>query len=488
MPLTLDGGAFSYVSRSGTNGFVSLGNLNLAAGASDVLVNVGGTSGLGTASVNFNSLATRSPGATLNFAASGGAIGDNPFVTFSTAPTLVNGIIGGWATVTGLDDNAGGSNAEFATYDPATGVRALTGSMLTTLTVANTLATNATPTANVRIGSTLVQTVAAGGETINSLTMSSFNSTAAASTISFANTGDTLTLASGGLLSGTDSAGRNIGTSAVRGQLTTGATQPELFLHNGANTLTIYSKIIDNGVAGGMNVVLDAMSQTATIIPTVALANANTYQGTTYVNGIAVNLVNTTGAGNAIPGNLIITGGNNNGTDSLAIANVLVQNLASEQIADTATVTVRGGSQYSTNGFAETIGNLVFNSQGGSNGGNGPQVSHRLRYADHRFRRQHHGDEPDRCPRGSDHCRPAQSAGDDDRDGGFRHRRRGGRQRPDRSGHQLKYHQRGHDHQGRDRSAFSRRCELRRQHHPFRQRHQRRDRARSQCELRQHDD
>ena len=65
-----------------------------------------------------------------------------------------------------------------------------------------------------------------------------------------------------------------------------------------------------------MNLVLDQMSQQNGAA--IALANANTYGGSTYVNGVITNLLNTTGSGNAIPGNLIITGGNNNGTDSLA--------------------------------------------------------------------------------------------------------------------------------------------------------------------------
>src|SRR5258708_30093716 len=71
VPLTLDGGAFSYISRGATNGSISLGSLALTGGASEVSVNVGNgntaNAGLGTAAVNFTNLASRSTGATLNF-------------------------------------------------------------------------------------------------------------------------------------------------------------------------------------------------------------------------------------------------------------------------------------------------------------------------------------------------------------------------------------------------------------------------------------
>ena len=128
------------------------------------------------------------------------------------------------------------------------------------------------------------------------------------------------------------------------------------------------------------------MSQTANT-PTVTLTGANTYTGTTFVNGIIVNL-NTTGAA-AIAGNLVISGGNNNGTDSLPIANATVQLLQSNQIATTATVTINGGAQLNLNNFNNTIAGLAFTNDGGSNGNNGPGVVHRFRHADRRRGRHH---------------------------------------------------------------------------------------------------
>ncbi|WP_395730694.1 autotransporter-associated beta strand repeat-containing protein [Prosthecobacter sp.] len=369
VPLTLDGGAFQFISRSGTAGYASIGDLTLSGAANELRLDVGASAGagtgIGTATLNITGTLSRSLGATLNFYAGTGTMGDNPSILFTSAPTLSNGIIGGWATVIGLDSTVASTtaNAEFATYDPVTGVRGLTAAMQTT-----SFATS-TSTSNLRFGDTAI-TVPIGGAIVNTLT---WNGISAARALSFSAGTDTLTLTSGGLLVGTNNAATSIGSTSVRGQLTAGADQSELFLHVGANVLTVNSAIIDNGVSGGLNLVMDGMSQT-TSTPTVTLAGANTYLGTTYANGVVVNLNNLTGAGNAISGNLIISGGNNNGTDSMPIANSQVVNLASQQVEDAATVTVRGGAQWTLNGFNETISSLVFNSQGGGTAGNGPIV------------------------------------------------------------------------------------------------------------------
>ncbi len=369
VPITLDGGAFQFISRSGTAGSATIGNLILAGGANELRLDVGlaggAGAGIGSATLNIASILSRSVGATLNFYSGSGAMGDNPSVLFSTAPTLTNGIIGAWATVIGLDSSVGSAtpNAEFATYDPVTGVRALTAAMQTT-----SFATS-TANSNLRFGDTAIL-VTTGGATVNTLT---WNGITAARALSFGAGTDTLTLTSGGLLVGTNNFATSMGSTSLRGQFTAGSGQSELFLHVGASNLTVNSAIIDNGVSGGLNLVLDGMSQ-STSTPTVTLAGANTYLGTAYVNAMVVNLNNLSGSGNAINGNLVISGGNNNATDSMPIANSAVLNLASQQIADTATVTVRGGAQWALNGFNETISSLVFNSPGGGTAGNGPIV------------------------------------------------------------------------------------------------------------------
>jgi hypothetical protein len=77
VPIRLDGGAIDYISRSGTDGSITLGSLTLAGGASVLRVNVG-NSGIGTATMNLSSM-TRSTGSTVTFLSPAGSMGDNRF-------------------------------------------------------------------------------------------------------------------------------------------------------------------------------------------------------------------------------------------------------------------------------------------------------------------------------------------------------------------------------------------------------------------------
>ena len=201
---------------------------------------------------------------------------------------------------------------------------------------------------------------------LNSLVIES--ATIVASAVTFGQNGDVLTISSGGIISGDDNAARSIGTNAIRGVLDT--TGPEMFIHQGANILTVNSVI---GTGDTFNLVMDGMSQANS--QQIILTAPNNYVGTTYVSGVTVDLSNTTGSGLAVTGNLVINGGNNNGTDSLAIANSLVRNFANSQIASTATLTIPSTAEYNSAGYNQTLNNIVFNSLGGDNGGNGPLVT-----------------------------------------------------------------------------------------------------------------
>ncbi|MBL9131224.1 MAG: autotransporter-associated beta strand repeat-containing protein, partial [Verrucomicrobiaceae bacterium] len=310
--LTLNSGAFVYQARGGTNGTAQIGDLTLAGGSSIIT----STPSLGTARLTINSLAGRVAGSTLTFS-SAGAPGSNGNIFFTSAPTLANGIIGGWALALGVDPAANGStNVEFATYESAGGVR-LNGTYLTTLANNTAISGTSLENTNVKVGtvtgaaSTVI--VSAGGGAVNSVTLSG-----GTSNLLFSTPTDTLTVKSGGVLAGLDNSTRNIGNTANPGRLTAGTGQPELFLHIGQGTLNVNSAIVDNNVA--LSVVLAGVSQTANN-PNITLLGVNTYTGTTYVNGVSVNL-NTIG-GNAIPGTLIISGGTT-GTDSMPIGNSTV--------------------------------------------------------------------------------------------------------------------------------------------------------------------
>lgn len=370
--IQLDGGAFEFISRGLTTGNVTLGDLSLTGGSSIIRINPGnGTSG--TAGIFLGGTFARSTGATLSFVSANGVMGDNPFVNALAAPlnSNTNGMLGGWATVLATDGTTGNVNAEFAMYDPLTGIR-----QVNFYNQENIIAT-AAATTNVRFFGN--QTVLPGGQTVNSVTMNG-----GTASLLFSGNTDTLTIASGGLLSGLDgNVVRAIGTTALRGRIT--SSGPEFFIYNGMNTGTANQPTtltINSDITGNTNPIFSGLGQNNTSAPAITLNNTNTYNGTAYVNGVQVNLgpVAVTGTNfvpattpNSITGNLIITGGTT-GADALPIAISTVRLWSSNQIADGATVTVRGGAQLDLNGFNETINGLVFNTQGGNNGGNGPTV------------------------------------------------------------------------------------------------------------------
>ena len=369
--VTLDGGAITFLSRSGgTQDALNLGAITLGPGASLLLQNVGGggTAATGTSTINVASLA-RSQGATINFTATSNnnvQMGDNPRVILGTgAPVLTGGLVGGWATTQGYNSAnpaSGNASFDFATYDPVTGFRP------TGYTAAFGAGNNVNVEPNGAGASTT--TLAAGNTSANSLRIGGLGSITQ-TTLAFAAPTDVLNLQIGGLLSTGSNIPRFIGDVADAGRLTAGGGAingtSELFIHSGGNVLTINSQIINNPNGAQVAVVLDGLSQASTI----ALNGSNTYTGPTYVNGVKVNLQS---AGLAIPGNLIISGGTANGGDSQTSANQTVTLLASNQIATTANVTVNGGGALNLSTFSNTINNLTLASDGGGAGGIGPVV------------------------------------------------------------------------------------------------------------------
>ena len=373
-PVALDGGAIVFVSRSGgTADVLNLGALTLSTGASLLTQNLGGggTAATGTSTVNIASLA-RSQGATINFTATANnnvQLGDNPRVLLGVAPVLTNGLVGGWATTQGFNSAnfaSGNASFDFATYDPVTGFRPT--AYVATFGTGNNV--NVEPNGT---GGPVTVTLAAGNTAANSLRIGGLGSTTF-TTLAYNSATDVLNLASGGLLNTGNNNARFIGASADAGLLTAGGTAStgtvELFIHNAAPSaavLTINAGIINNPNGAQVAVVLGGLSQSST----TQLNGSNTYTGTTYVNGLNVNL---NSPALAIPGNLIISGGTSNGGGSQASANQTVKLLASNQIATTGNVTVNGGGLLSLNGFNNTINNLTLASDGGGAGNIGPVV------------------------------------------------------------------------------------------------------------------
>ena len=372
----LDGGAITFLSRSGgTQDALNLGALSLNSGASLLRQDLGGATGTtvpsvtGTSTINILSLA-RSQGATVNFSAVANSnnvqLGDNPRVLLTSGtPVLTGGLIGGWATTQGFNSAnplSGNASFDFATYDPVTGIRPAS------YTSAFAPGNNVNLEPNNAAAS--VTTLAAGDTAINSLRLGGLGSTTS-TTLNYSAAGDVLNLQTGGLLGTGGTGTRAISDTADFGRLTAGggavSGTSELFIHNGANTLTVNARIINNPAGAQVAVVLDAMSKTSVI----QLTGSNTYTGTTYVNGVNVSL-NSPG-GPAIPGNLVINGGTADGGDSQTTGNQTVTLLASNQIAPGFNVRVNGGGGLNLGGFNNTIGSLTLAADGGG-AGVGPLV------------------------------------------------------------------------------------------------------------------
>ncbi len=313
----------------------TINTLNLQKGGSIISVGSGQSTSAELTINNFN----RTAGAiafiqasTLNVTGGGtlgnpGTTSTNPRVfinnlngsAFSQA-SLVNGLIGGWAT----DGN------NFLTYKDGQGVSTVSNLNGGFVNYTTTDITNAVSTDNVNDNGA-ARTVAAA-KTINSLKLSP----AAAQTITL---NGLLTVGTGGILANVNQAMTINGT----GGLTSGG--PELFVTNAQNTITIATPIVDNG---------GTVSLVKTGGASLTLTGDNTFTGKTFVDNGTLTLNRTT-AGTALAGDVEINGG------TLTLAK-------SDQIAAGSTLTINGGGTFgfSATGFSQTLKKVFLNGTGAS--------------------------------------------------------------------------------------------------------------------------
>lgn len=288
--LALDGGTLNFLGNAASSTETG-GALTLSGGASTVNVQ---RSGAGTSAQLTLSSLTRNAGATVDFsnAAGGGTLGstgNNPRLIFSTAPTLDNGIIGGWAT----------RGLEFATYG-ANGVAAL-GTYDTGAQTGWTSTDNAKPGGN--------RTLSAN-RNINSLNLVSGRDV---DLNSFR-----LNIESGGLIT-------SGGASLIsNGTLTAGGTSAgELITHvDASGSLTISAVIANNSGPGVVGV-------TKAGAGTLTLSGINTYTGNTIINDGILVMSERRALGT---GNLILDGtgaelqANFNNAANASVANITINN------------------------------------------------------------------------------------------------------------------------------------------------------------------
>ncbi len=319
--VSMSGGSLIFTGSAGGASTETVGALTLSSGA-NVLNN---TNGSGRSSVLTFASLTRNASATVDFTNNTGTgtlgtTGSNPRTIFTSAPTLTNSILA-YATVNGT---------AFATYG-ANGIAAFTSTNTTQSSWNSTV--NAAPTTS--------QTLSAN-RTVNSLLLGSGINTDAG--------GFTLNLNRGGLLSTGATA-----STISNGTLTAGGTGEIISHVYGTGGLTINATIANNGA----NVV--SLTKTGNGTLTLSGTTANTNNGTTTVNDGTLILAKSAGV-TALAGDIVV--GDGSGTDILQIN-------ASEQIANTANVTLRGNSSGGTgetklvlngttsSGVTETFANLT---------------------------------------------------------------------------------------------------------------------------------
>jgi len=350
--IALDGGSISLLGRSAANTTETLGSVSLVGGLNTLTAMAGGpTSGevVKSATLTLSSL-TRGFGAVLNVNdgsgsnASAGQLGNTGRVVVTAAlPTNLAPING---VVPGAYMSSQADRFDLVGYTPGLGFAALGAAGVTPYFQPggnNLLGADATSNVRFQSGG---GTVASGGQTINSLHTSPEGGGGA---LTFANAADKLTVNSGMVILG---GGQNIGSVDVRGALTSGAGQQELFFIQRSGTSTqssINAVITDNGSPVTLVVTNPGASTTNPI-----LTAHNSYTGGTIVNGGGLDLIST------IPGDVPIPAGGL----TLNSGSVRMFNNAG-QIDASNIITLNGPSSMTFVGNSAVAG-IVFNSNGGT--------------------------------------------------------------------------------------------------------------------------
>ena len=317
----------------GTGGTLLIGNGIEAGGTGTVNLNVGNNT-WGTISVRAVQSAGVSSNATLNLGAANALGGSGAVLQLGVLNTALEGIRvnlnGNNQTIGGLRSFSGNGSAS------ANGTRTVTSATAATLTIDNSSATNylydGAISGNISLvkNGTATQTLSGnntytGNTTVNNgtLTLSGGTAIADAGTVILANT-------AGAVL--------NVNTSETIGSLQGGgATGGNVTIASG-QTLTVAeanSNTFSGSLQGSGNL---TKSGAGTL--TLSGASANTYTGTTTVSAGTLTLDKTSGVV-AIGGNLVLNGS----------SRLVYGASKSEQIADTASITING-SQSVFNGTA----------------------------------------------------------------------------------------------------------------------------------------
>lgn len=341
-PLNMQGAAWVITPGGSADNTTTVNTVTIASGGANTITANGVAGGTNTINIG-NLILPANSGTTLHFNTDPGQ------PTTSGAQVFLGQINGVTPTNNSfLGANVVLNNGEYGVYNTLQGVIRLGGTAITGNTVpayAAALASgNNLPT---NISSTGADVAIGANTTIGALRLTG----AATRNITFTAGTEVLNLALGGLLRDNNANATNIGTSALRGVLTSGGTAStgttELVIYNNQNTITINSVIANNGL-GNLTRYVKSGAGTQT------LTAQNTYSGGTVVNQGTLNLTGTTAGFVVIPaGGLTI----NNAT--------VTMNTNAGQIAASNDITINGSGVMTFTG-TNTVNSVTFNNPGGN--------------------------------------------------------------------------------------------------------------------------
>jgi autotransporter-associated beta strand protein len=288
IPIFMRDGTISYAGRISTAATETFGVITSAQGANTISIATGGGT-ITSADLTIAEL-VRSAGTTVNFTGTNlGQQGNNPRITFTTAPSIVSsGALGAWAIANSTD---------YAAYNTGNGVGIVGQGGFTgydgTFGVGNLTELQATAHS--------VTTLAAGTTSTGLLKVSgAFNNN-----IAFTNSGDILNLELGGILRSNNSSSTSFGTTATRGIIT-----------SGTNELVIYSAATGTAnFTGGSTTATSpviAMTSTVGLTPGMTITNAGLPTGTYIVSVDSATQVTVSQNATATAGTQTFVGGANN--------------------------------------------------------------------------------------------------------------------------------------------------------------------------------
>ncbi len=339
VPVTLRGGTLSQFAGGSVDTTGMIDTLTVLGGASTITVNVLSNAGATNLLSIGNLVRPANNGSTIHFAS-------DPGITTQNGARIFISQINGAAPVNNAFLGAGViiNSGEYGVYNTTLGVGRYGQTGFPAYSAA--LASGNNLPAN--ISGTGADVAISANTTIGALRLTG----AATRNITFAAGTETLNLALGGLLRDNNNNAANIGTTALRGKLTSGGTATsgttELVEWHNQNTVTIHSVIADNGLGNLTKLVKAGPAGTT-------LTAANTYTGGTVVNAGTLTINATAGAGTVV----IPAGG-----VTLNNAN-LTMSTNSGQIDASNDVTINGGGVLTLVG-SNTLNSLTFDNMGGT--------------------------------------------------------------------------------------------------------------------------